>query len=115
MQIERLTFTWTPLDESADPPSGLDPATEIAQLRTALAHRDTIGMAKGLLMGRYDVDADAAFAILRRTSQHSNTKLVGGRRTGGPALSHGEQSEPRRDGSWGGRRRGREHRRFGGT
>ena len=76
MQIERLTFTWTPLEESADPPTGPDPATEIAQLRTALAHRDTIGMAKGLLMERYDVDADAAFAILRRTSQRSNTKLA---------------------------------------
>ena len=82
MQIERLTFTWTPLDESADPPTGLDPpiglhpATEIAQLRTAVEHRDTIGMAKGLLMDRYDVYADAAFAILRRTSQRSNTKLI---------------------------------------
>jgi hypothetical protein len=76
MQIERLTFTWTPLDESADPPTVVDPAAEIAQLRTALAHRDTIGMAKGLLMERHDVDADAAFAILCRTSQHSNTKLM---------------------------------------
>lgn len=75
MQIERLTFTWTPLDELSDPPTGLDPATEIAQLRTAVEHRDTIGMAKGVLMERYDVDADAAFAILRRTSQRSNTKL----------------------------------------
>jgi hypothetical protein len=34
-------------------------------------------MAKGLLlMERYDVDADAAFATLRRTTQRSNTKLV---------------------------------------
>ena len=33
-------------------------------------------MAKGLLMERNDVDADAAFAILRRTSQRSNTKLA---------------------------------------
>ena len=31
---------------------------------------------QGLLMERYDVDADAAFAILRRTSQRSNTKLM---------------------------------------
>ena len=107
MQIERLTFTWTPLDELADPPTGLDPATEIAQLRTAVEHRDIIGMAKGLLMERYDVDADAAFAILRRASQRSNTKLVKMAVTCGPALSHGEQSEPRR--------RGPEHRRFGGT
>jgi ANTAR domain len=76
IQIERLTFTWAPPNESADPPTGLAPVTEIAQLRTALAHRDTIGMAKGMLMKRQDVDADAAFAILRRISQHSNTKLV---------------------------------------
>jgi ANTAR domain len=75
-QIERLTFTWTSLDGAADPPTGLDPATEIAQLRTALAHRDTIGMAKGMLMKRHDVDANAAFAILCRISQHSNTKLA---------------------------------------
>ena len=27
-------------------------------------------------MKRHDVDADAAFAILHRISQHSNTKLV---------------------------------------
>ena len=33
-------------------------------------------MAKGVLMERYDADADAAFAILRQTSQRSNTKLV---------------------------------------
>ena len=41
-----------------------------------MEHRDTIGMAKGVLMERYDVDAGAAFAILRRASQRSNTKLV---------------------------------------
>jgi ANTAR domain len=76
MQIERLTFSWTPLDECADPPTGPDSVTEIAQLRAALAHRDTIGMAKGLLMERYGVDADAAFEMLRRTSQCSNTKLA---------------------------------------
>ena len=68
-QIERLTFAWTPLDESADPPTGVDPATEIAQLRYGLARRDTIGMAKGLLMEHYGVDADTAFAILRGASQ----------------------------------------------
>ena len=32
-------------------------------------------MAKGLLMERFGVDADAAFVILRSISQHSNTKL----------------------------------------
>lgn len=76
-QIERPTFAWTPLDESADPPTGADPATEIAQLRYGLARRDTIGMAKGLLMGT------TAWTPTRRSrscagpaSQQSNTKLV---------------------------------------
>ena len=91
MQIERLTFTWTPLDELADPPTGLDPATEIAQLRTPLEHRDILGMAKGMLM--------------EPALEHQAGE--GGRRTGGPAFSHGEQSESRR--------RGSAHRRFGGT
>ena len=69
MQIERPERVWTP-------PTGLDPATEIAQLRAALVNRETVGMAMGLVMERYDVDPDAAFAILRQLSQNSNTKLV---------------------------------------
>ena len=52
MRIDRLALAWIASDESADPPPWDGPASEIAQLRTALAHRDTIGMAKGLLMMR---------------------------------------------------------------
>ena len=45
------------------------------QLRAALVHRTDIGMAMGLLMERFGVDRDAAFAMLRRISQHENRKL----------------------------------------
>ena len=45
------------------------------QLRAALVHRTDIGMAMGLLMERFSVDQDAAFAMLRRISQHENRKL----------------------------------------
>ncbi|WP_428994931.1 GAF and ANTAR domain-containing protein [Mycolicibacterium chubuense] len=46
------------------------------QFRSALATRDVIGQAKGILMERFDIDAFAAFDLLRRLSQESNTKLV---------------------------------------
>ena len=45
------------------------------QLREALASRDVIGQAKGILMEREGVSADQAFDILRRASQRSNVKL----------------------------------------
>lgn len=46
------------------------------QFRSALASRDIIGQAKGILMERYDIDAIAAFQLLARLSQTSNIKLV---------------------------------------
>lgn len=45
------------------------------QLRGALDSRDVIGQAKGVLMERYRISADAAFALLARTSQSTNVKL----------------------------------------
>jgi PAS domain-containing protein len=45
------------------------------QLRDALTSRATIDQAKGILMARLGVDADAAFAVLTRRSQHANVKL----------------------------------------
>jgi GAF domain-containing protein len=45
------------------------------QLTEALATRDTIGQAKGILMERHRIDADSAFVMLRDDSQHSNRKL----------------------------------------
>ncbi len=46
------------------------------QFRSALGSRDLIGQAKGILMERFDIDAIAAFELLRRLSQESNVKLV---------------------------------------
>lgn len=44
-------------------------------LREALDTRTIIGQAQGILMERFDIDADRAFATLRRYSQHHNIKL----------------------------------------
>lgn len=49
---------------------------ERSQLRAAIASRDLIGQAKGILMGRRGLSADEAFDVLRRTSQDLNIKLV---------------------------------------
>jgi transcriptional regulator with GAF, ATPase, and Fis domain len=46
------------------------------QFRSALASRDVIGQAKGILMERFGVDAVQAFELLKRLSQDSNTRLV---------------------------------------
>lgn len=42
------------------------------QFDTALASRDLIGQAKGILMNHYQVDAERAFAMLRHLSQNDN-------------------------------------------
>lgn len=46
------------------------------QLESALATRDRIGQAKGIIMERYRVDDVQAFDMLRRLSQEGNTRLV---------------------------------------
>jgi len=46
-----------------------------AQLHQALASRDVIGQAKGILMHRRGISADEAFDQLRRSSQDMNVKL----------------------------------------
>ena len=71
-------------DESAE--LGLIFATHIAlawnmsrrdeQFRSALASRDIIGQAKGMIMERFKIDAVPAFELLKRLSQNSNTPLV---------------------------------------
>ncbi|WP_406816123.1 ANTAR domain-containing protein [Mycobacterium sp. M23085] len=45
------------------------------QFKAALATRDVIGQAKGMIMGRFDVDASRAFAILKAISQQTNTPV----------------------------------------
>ena len=44
--------------------------------RSALASRDIIGQAKGMIMERFTIDAVRAFELLRKLSQDSNTPLI---------------------------------------
>jgi len=46
------------------------------QFKKALASRDVIGQAKGMLMERYGVNAIQAFDLLRKLSQDSNIPLI---------------------------------------
>lgn len=48
---------------------------EAAHLRIAMESRAVIEQAKGVIMARNRCDADEAFAMLRRISQHRNVKL----------------------------------------
>lgn len=47
-----------------------------SQFRSALASRDIIGQAKGVVMERFNLDAVEAFDLLTRLSQQSNTKVI---------------------------------------
>jgi hypothetical protein len=49
---------------------------KLVGLTMALDSRTLIGQAQGVLMHRYRVDADRAFAILKRHSQDENIRLV---------------------------------------
>jgi GAF domain-containing protein len=51
-------------------------AQRAEQLQDALGNRDVIGQAKGILMERHGVTADAAFGVLSRISQVENLKLA---------------------------------------
>lgn len=44
--------------------------------QSALASRDIIGQAKGMLMERFDIDAVAAFDLLARLSQQTNSSSL---------------------------------------
>lgn len=46
------------------------------QVQAALASRDVIAQAKGLVMERFNIDAEDAFALIKRLSQQSNRPLV---------------------------------------
>jgi ANTAR domain-containing protein/GAF domain-containing protein len=52
-----------------------DEERRAANLHVALATREMIGQAQGILMERERITADEAFDILRRASQHLNVKL----------------------------------------
>jgi transcriptional regulator with GAF, ATPase, and Fis domain len=51
-------------------------AQQQEHLNKAIAARDLIGQAKGILMERHKLTADQAFSVLSRASQHTNTKLI---------------------------------------
>lgn len=53
----------------------LDNARQFDSLLQAVDGRTAIGQAQGILMERYSLDEAQAFAVLRRYSQQSNTKL----------------------------------------
>jgi hypothetical protein len=53
----------------------LSTAQHEAQMDEALASRDLIGQAKGILMARERVTSDKAFEMLRDASQRLNVKL----------------------------------------
>lgn len=50
-------------------------AKKIDSLAQAIATRDLIGQAKGILMERYGIDGDRAFAVLTRASQATHIRL----------------------------------------
>jgi AmiR/NasT family two-component response regulator len=67
-------------DILAEEEHGLDQVAaltaEVEQLHLALASRDVIGQAKGILMERYRITGDEAFHRLRLASQNANRKLA---------------------------------------
>ena len=70
-------------------------AQRAEQMRAAVVSRDLIGQAKGILMERHRITADAAFTLLAGASQRRNIKLTEiaadfvetGELTGAPGLS----------------------------
>lgn len=56
--------------------TALGEAQHVAQLQEALTGRDMIGQAKGILMERFRLDDEKAFAMLVRGSQETNMKLI---------------------------------------
>ncbi|GAA2053714.1 GAF and ANTAR domain-containing protein [Williamsia deligens] len=55
---------------------GLGAARQHAQYQDAIASRDLIGQAKGMIMERFGICSDQAFALLTQLSQDSNKALT---------------------------------------
>ena len=77
----RQTGFFTPEDLSlgevfsAQASVALAGARERESLSRAVEARHLIGQAQGILMERYQIDAEQAFTVLRRYSSHTNRKL----------------------------------------
>jgi hypothetical protein len=54
---------------------GLRQVDRLANLEEAMATRDLIGQAQGILMERYELNSDQAMHYLRRSSQEANAKV----------------------------------------
>jgi anti-anti-sigma factor len=54
---------------------GQELRAEVAQLRRAMQTRPTIDLARGILMASFGLSPEAAWSVLVRTSQNTNTKL----------------------------------------
>ena len=54
---------------------GQDLRAEVTQLRRAMQTRPTIDLARGILMASFGLSPEAAWSVLVRTSQNTNTKL----------------------------------------
>ncbi len=50
-------------------------AHHFESVRSALVNRDVIGQAKGILMERFKLTSDQAFAVLAKVSQDTNRKV----------------------------------------
>jgi GAF domain-containing protein len=68
---ERITMLFATLAAIA-----LAEAQRTEQLHTALGNRDVIGQAKGILIERHRITAEAAFGYLSQASQNVNMKLT---------------------------------------
>jgi len=84
-----------PSHEGNYQPADAGPLLELEHMQRRLATLPAIEQSKGILMASYGIDAAAAFALLQRWSQTTNTKLVrisealvatAGRPGGGDAL-----------------------------
>ena len=77
--VEVDKFTWEDVDVAhllaRHAAVALDSARESETLWRAIDARNLIGQAQGILMERFSIDADQAFAVLRRYSQDHNLKL----------------------------------------
>jgi anti-anti-sigma factor len=80
---ELLTDSGRTEDAAAPAPSGTaapeedgqDLRAEVAQLRRAMQTRPTIDLARGILMASFGLTPEAAWSVLVKTSQNTNTKL----------------------------------------